>query len=152
MENGGQNLQRGRIAAAGHHHVRLGALVVARPLPDADAFGAMHDGGVHGQPLREGVFAGDDNVDVMSAAQAMIENGEQTVRVRRQINTHDVGLLIDDVVQEAGVLMCEAVVILLPDVRGEQIIQRRDFSTPRQLQSYLQPLGVLAEHRIHNAG
>ena len=56
--NGGQDLQRGRVSAAGHHHVGLGVLVVAGPLPDADAFRAMHDGGVHGQPLREGVFAG----------------------------------------------------------------------------------------------
>ena len=99
--NGGQNLQRGRVAAAGHHHVRLGALVVAGPLPDADAFRAMHHGGVHGQPLRKGVFAGDDDVDVMPAAQAMIKDREQAVGIRRQINAHDVGLLVDDVIDES---------------------------------------------------
>ena len=54
-------------------------------------------------------------------------------------------------VEEAGVLVREPVVILLPDVRGEQIIQRRDFSTPRQFRRDLQPFGVLAEHRVHDA-
>ena len=49
--NGGQDLQGGDIAAAGHHHVGLGALIVAGPLPDADALRAVGDGGIHGQPL-----------------------------------------------------------------------------------------------------
>jgi len=40
-ENGGQNLQRGRVPATGHHHVRLCVLVVAGPLPDTDSFRAM---------------------------------------------------------------------------------------------------------------
>ena len=133
--NGGQNLQRRRVAAAGHHHVRLGALVVAGPLPDADAFRAMHDGGIHGQPLRQGMFAGHHHVDVMPAAQAMIKNREQTVGIGRQIDAHDIGLLVDDVVEEARVLVREAVVILLPDMGGEQIIQRGDFSAPGQLQT-----------------
>ena len=97
------------------------------------------------------MFAGDDDVDVMPAAQAMIKHGEQTVRIRRQINAHDVGLLVDDVIKETGVLMREPVVILLPDVRGEQIIQRRDFSPPGQFRRDLQPFGVLAEHRVHDA-
>jgi len=52
--NGGQNFQRGRVAAAGHDDIRFGGvLVVAGPLPDANPFGAMHHGGVHVQPLRE---------------------------------------------------------------------------------------------------
>ncbi len=41
--NGGQYLQRRRVAATGHHYVRFsGVLVVAGPLPDADSFSAMH--------------------------------------------------------------------------------------------------------------
>ena len=54
-------------------------------------------------------------------------------------------------VEEAGILVREAVVILLPDVGGEQIVQRRDLPAPGQLQRYLQPFGVLAEHRVHDA-
>ena len=71
--DGRQNLERRRVAAAGHHDVRLAALVVAGPLPDADAFRAMHDRRVHGQPLRQRVLAGHHHVDVVPAAQAVIE-------------------------------------------------------------------------------
>ena len=44
--------------------------------------------------------------------------------------------------------MGEAVVILPPDVGGQQIIQRRDFAPPGQARRDLEPLGVLVEHRI----
>ena len=111
----------------------------------------MHHRGVHGQPLRQGVFARHHHVDVMPAAQAVIEDRQQTVGIGRQVNAHDIGLLVDHVVEEAGILVREAVVILLPDVGGEQIIQRRDLPPPGQFQRYLQPLGVLAEHRVDDA-
>jgi hypothetical protein len=54
------------------------------------------------------------------------------------------------VVDEAGILVREAVVILPPDMRGQQIIQRGDLAPPRQLRGDLQPLRVLIEHRIDN--
>ena len=73
-----------------------------------------------------GLLAGDDHVDVVAAAQAMIGHREQAVGVRRQVDPHDVGLLVDDVVEEAGVLVGEAVVVLLPDVRREKVVQRCD--------------------------
>src|SRR5664280_2840364 len=41
--NGSQYLQRRRVSATGHDHIRLGALVVAGPLPDTDSFRAMYD-------------------------------------------------------------------------------------------------------------
>ena len=56
--------------------------------------------------------------------------------------------LFDHVIDEAGILMAEAVVILPPDVRGQQIIQRRDRPPPGNVRRDLQPLGVLVEHRI----
>ena len=108
----------------------------------------MHDRRVHGQPLGQGVFARDHHVDVVPAAQAVIEDREQAVGVGRKVDAHDVGLLVDDVVEEAGILVREAVVILLPDVGGEQIVERGDLPPPGQLRCDLQPLGVLVEHRI----
>ena len=51
-------------------------------------------------------------------------------------------------VDESRVLMGKAVMGLLPDVGGEQIIERGDFSPPRQLGCDLQPFGVLVEHGI----
>ena len=44
--------------------------------------------------------------------------------------------------------MAEAVVVLPPDVRSQQIIQRSDRAPPRNLLGHLQPLGVLVEHRV----
>ena len=146
--HGGERLQRGHVAAAGHDHVGRDALVVAGPLPDADALGAVLDGGVHRQPLRRRVLARDHDVDVMAAAQAVVHHRQQAVGIRRQVDAHDLGLLVHDVVDETGILVREAVVILPPDVRGQQVVQRGDLPPPRQVRRDLQPLGVLVEHRI----
>ena len=82
--DGGQNLERRRVSATGHYHIRLGALVVARPLPDADAFGAMHDCRFHREPLRQRVFARNHDVDIVPAAQAVVENRKQAIGIGRQ--------------------------------------------------------------------
>ena len=80
--------------------------------------------------------------------QAMIGDKQQRVGVRRKIDPHDVGLLVHDVIDEAGILMAEAVMVLAPDMRGEKIVQRGDRPPPRDLARRLQPFGVLVEHRI----
>jgi hypothetical protein len=54
-----------------------------------------------------------------------------------KVDPHDFGLLVDDVVEEAGVLVREAVVVLLPDMGCEQVVQRGDFPPPRELGSDL---------------
>ena len=56
--------------------------------------------------------------------------------------------LVHDMIDEAGILMTEAVVILPPDVRRQQIIQRSDGPAPGNLLGFLQPLGVLVEHGV----
>src|SRR5271166_4525487 len=142
--NGGQNLERRRVAAAGHHDIRFRVLVVARPLPDADSLGAMDDGLLYGEPLRQRVLARYDDVDVVPSAQAMVEHRQEAIGVRRQLNPNDVRLLVDHVIEEAGVLMGEAIMVLLPDVRSEEVIQRRDLAPPRQFERDLQPFRMLA--------
>jgi hypothetical protein len=62
------------------------------------------------------VFARDHDVDIMTAAQAVVHHRQQAVCVRRKVNTHDLGLLVHDVVDETGILVREAVVILAPDM------------------------------------
>src|SRR5208283_1122655 len=100
--DGGQRLQGGHVATAGHNHVGCNALIVAGPLPDADALGAVLYGGVHCQPLRRRVFARDHDVYVMAAAQAVVHHRQQAVGVRRQVNPHDLSLLVHNVVDETG--------------------------------------------------
>ena len=77
--NRGERFQRGHVAGASHHHVRLGVLVIAGPLPDADAFCAVRDGSVDRQPLRRRVFARDHDIDIVAAAQAVIHYRQQAV-------------------------------------------------------------------------
>ena len=63
-----QRFQCGGIAAAGHHHIRLLPCVIAGPLPDADALGAVLNGLLHGQPLGTGMLAGNQYIDIIPAA------------------------------------------------------------------------------------
>ena len=108
----------------------------------------MLDRLVHGQPLRRRLLAGDDDVDVVAAAQAMVGHRQQAIGVRRQIDPDDFRLLVDDVVDEAGVLVAKAVVVLPPDVARQQIVERCDRPAPGDVIADLQPLGVLVEHRV----
>ncbi len=78
----------------------------------------------------------------------MVDGREQRVRVGRQVHAHDLGALVDDEVDEARVLVREAVVVLAPYVRRQQVVQRRDRAAPRQRARDLQPFRVLVEHRV----
>ena len=114
---GRERLERRDVAAAGEHDVGLAAVVVRGPLPDPDAAGAVHDRVVHRQVVQRRLLAGDDHVDVVAAAQAVVGDRQERVRVGRQVDADDLRLLVHDVVDEAGVLVREAVVVLAPDVR-----------------------------------
>ena len=94
------------------------------------------------------LLAGHDHVDVVAAAEAVVGHAQQRVGVGRQIDANHLRLLVDHVVDEARVLVAEAVVVLPPDVRGEQVVQRGDRPPPGDVAGRLQPLGVLVEHRI----
>ena len=54
------------------------------------------------------------------------------------------------VINKAGILMRETVVILAPDMRCQKISKRGDGTAPGDLLAYLEPFGVLIEHRINN--
>ena len=108
----------------------------------------MLDGLVHRQPLRGRLFASDDDIHVIAAAQAVIGDRQEGIGIRRQIDAHDLRFFVDHVIDKAGVLVTEAVVILPPDVRGQQIIERGDRPPPGDVVADLQPLGMLIEHRV----
>ena len=100
------------------------------------------------QPLQAGLFAGDDDVDPVIGTQAMIDRPQQRIGIRWQIDANDISLLVDDMIDEAGVLMAQAIMILTPDMTGEQIIERSDRAPPVEPARHLEPLGMLIEHRI----
>ena len=61
----------------------------------------------------------------------------------------DVGALVGDDVEKAGILVGEAVVILPPDERGDEQVERGDRGTPVEfVLGLLEPFGVLVEHGI----
>ena len=128
--HGGQRLESWHIASAGHDYVRLTALICTRPGPDSDSVCTVLDGRFHVEPLRRRLLSRHNDVHVVPASQAVISNRQQTVCVGRQIYADNIGLLVHDVVDEAGVLMAEPVVVLTPDVRGKKIIQRRNRTAP----------------------
>ena len=98
------------------------------------------------------MFAGNNDVDIVAAADTVVKAAQQAVGIRRQIQADDVGLLVGDVIHEAGILVGEAVVILLPDRGAHDQVQRGDLLTPGQLIADLEPLGVLCGHGVDDAG
>src|SRR5215467_6440448 len=88
---GRQYLHRGYVTGGGEYHVRV-AVVVGRPRPDAEAALAVPVGVVDVEPGRLRLLAGDHDVDVVAAAQAVVDRAQQRVRVRRQVDADDLGL------------------------------------------------------------
>ena len=101
---GSQCLQRRNVAGAGQHHVGLAGRG-ARPLPDPQSAGAMVDRRLHVEIGQGGLLAGDDDVDVVAAAQAVVGNRQQRVAVRRQVHPHHLGAFVGDQVDEPRILM-----------------------------------------------
>ena len=97
------------------------------------------------------MLGGHQHIDIVPALDAVVKAAEQAVGVRGQVEPHHIRLFVGHMVQEAGVLMGEAVVVLLPDVGGEDVVEGGDLLPPGQLPADLQPLGVLGDHRVHDA-
>src|ERR1700733_1970414 len=110
----------------------------------------MFKGLFHVQPLQLGLLPAGDNVDIVAAAQAVIEDAQQTVTVRRIVDTDGIASTCEGVVHKAGGLVAEAVVIISPCMTREQDIQGCDRFAPGIVAALLQPLGMLGQHGIDN--
>jgi hypothetical protein len=95
-----------------------------------------------------GCFPGDHHVHVIAAAEAVFGYRQQAIGVRRQVDPDHLGFLVDDMVDEPRVLVAQPVVVLPPDMRAEQVIEGCDRTPPRDVVAYLEPFGVLVEHRV----
>ena len=83
----------------------------------------------------------------------MIGDRQQRIGIGRQVDRATDGPLVGDQIDEAGILVREAVVVLTPDRRRQQDVLGRDRRTPRHLVlADVQPLGVLVEHRVDDVG
>jgi hypothetical protein len=114
------------------------------PMPAVQCLTAL----VHSQPNRGGLFACDDNIDVVAATEAVVRDAEEAIGVRREVDADDLGLFVDNMVDEPRILMTEAIVVLPPDMRTEQVVERSDRATPGDVARHFQPFGVLVEHRV----
>src|SRR5260370_12900933 len=97
----GQRLHCWAIAATRHDYIGLSALVVARPIPNANAFRAMLDCGFHVQVLKMHLLVRNYDVDVVNALQAVICDRQQAVSVGRQLDSNVTCALVGDHVKEA---------------------------------------------------
>jgi hypothetical protein len=85
---------------------------------------------------------------LMPAAQAVIGHRQEAVGVGGEIDADGVSFFVDGVVDEARVLMRQAIVILSPHVGSEEVVEGGQLSAPGQAACGLEPLGVLVEHRV----
>src|SRR5208337_3505694 len=102
------------VARCSKHNIRLLTLIVTGPIPDSNAFGAVANSSINVQVLQMALFVRDNYVDVVFRAQAVIGYRQQTIRVRWKIDPGHSGALVEYYIQEARILVCEAVMILTP--------------------------------------
>ena len=65
----------------------------------------MLDSLVHRQPLRCWILSCNNDVDIIATAQTVIRNRQESIGIGRQIDSDDFGFFVDDMVDEAGVLV-----------------------------------------------
>src|SRR5579859_104032 len=53
-------------------------------------------------------------------------------------------------IDESGILMGEAIMVLTPHMGTQQVIEGRDLDAPRQPRRHLEPFRMLVEHGIHD--
>ena len=91
----GERFHGGNVTAAGHDDFWI---FIRRPGPDTQASGAMRYRLVDGEPLWGGLLTGNDEIDVVAAAQAVVGDREQRVRVGWKVDAHHVGFLVEQVI------------------------------------------------------
>ena len=144
----GQCLERRDVAATGHDHIgnRAASFEAKGQMPSPLV--QWSSGLVHGQPIVLRLLSGDDDVDVVPAATGSGRPPTAGSWCPAGSTPDDRGLLVDHVVDEAGILVGEAVVVLSPDMTRKEVVQRGDGPPPRDLCADFQPLRVLVEHRV----
>src|SRR5215469_375451 len=97
------------VAGCGKDDIEFLTFIITGPIPDANAFCAVGNCGIHVEILQMLLFVRDNDVDIVFGSQAMIRYGQQAVGIRGQIDARDRGALVEYYVQESRVLVREAV-------------------------------------------
>src|SRR6516164_3114756 len=97
----------------------------------------------HGEPLQLRLFATGDHVDQIPCPEALTHNIQETIPIRRKIDSDDLALLHESVIDEAGGLVTVSVMILSPHMTGQKHIQRCNRLSPGVTPALFEPLGML---------
>lgn len=92
------------------------------------------------------LLVGYDDIDVVRAAKAVVRHGKKAVSIGRQVYMDYLRTLIRDDIEETGVLVSKAVVVLSPDCGSEEDIEGGYFDTPLDFVALLDPFAVLVDH------
>ena len=99
------------------------------------------------------LLIGNDDVAHVGFQQRRFRHRQQAVGIGRQIDPHHLAALVARQVDEARILVGEAVVVLPPHGGGDQAIPGGDRGAPGgMVPAALQPFGVLVEHRGNHMG
>ena len=80
----------------------------------------MFEGLVHVQPLKLRLLTAGDDIDVVAAAQTMVEDAQEAVPVGRVVHANRRASARQRIVDEARRLMAKAIVILSPHVARQE--------------------------------
>ena len=83
----------------------------------------MLAGLIHGQPLQLGLLAASHDVDVVAAPHTMVEDAEQAIAIGWIVHPDGFFPAGECIVDEAGRLMTESIVIVAPCVAGQEHVQ-----------------------------
>src|ERR1039458_4292502 len=105
---------------------------------------------VHLQPLELRLLSAGHDIDVVAAAEAVIEEAQQAVTVRRIVDADGIASACQCVVHKAGGLVTKTIMVVSPYVACEQNVQGCDRPAPGILAALFPPLGMLGQHGIDN--
>ncbi len=123
-------LSRGDVARAGKDHIGLASVIIAGKFPHADATRAVFARLMHCEPLQLRLLAAGNDVDEIARAQAVLHDVKETIAIRWEIDSHHLAFLHERIVDESRRLVTVPVMILPPDVTGQEHIQRCNRPSP----------------------
>src|SRR6185437_11149252 len=109
------------------------ALVVTSFIPNTYPLGAMFDGSVNIHVLQMHLLVANNYVYIILTSQTVISDRQERIDVGRHVDASHGSTLVHYDINETGILVGKAVMILAPHGRSDQQVQGRDFFTPGQL-------------------
>jgi hypothetical protein len=148
--NGSQRLMGADISTRGHDQVGILTSIGRELRPDTNTLGAVLNSSVHREVLQMLLLIGNNNVDIVDRAKTVVHDREQTVSIRRKVDADNLGTLVGNDIKEARILVSETIVVLTPDNGSQENVEGSNLGTPLNLETLLNPLAVLVDHRVNN--